>query len=163
MWRFKSFLRVHVFWMPSSRQNPQVKEPFCLGAAVVGVVSSASQDDSSVRAMLARVVDGLTWRLRLVLARGETLEVTLPHVDDVSENALLLLVESNIFDESSCELPLLESIKDLSSYDEDGDRRPSSCSNLPSSSREYLPSRCRIIWRSTRSCWGRLSSGDMPS
>lgn len=44
--------------------------------------------------------------------------MTLPHVDDVSENALLLLVESNMF-ESSCELPLdmllLESIKDLSS------------------------------------------------
>jgi hypothetical protein len=68
--------------------------------------------------MLARVVDGLALGLRLLLARGET-ELTLPHVDDVSENALLLLVESNIFDESSCELLLemllLESIKDLSS------------------------------------------------
>lgn len=105
--------------MPSSRQNPQVKEPFCFGAVAAGVASSTSQDDSSVRDMLARVVDGLALGLRRWLARGETLEVTLPHVDDVSENALLLLVESNMFDESSCELPLetllLESIKDLSS------------------------------------------------
>lgn len=111
MWRLRSFLRVHVFWMPSSLQKPHMKAPFCLvalAAAVAGsldwaAASSVSHVASSVWAGVVLLLS-LLWLLR---PRNLALRATLERLDmmllrdDVSEKARMLLPESKMLGASS--------------------------------------------------------------
>lgn len=107
MCRFKSFLRVHVFWMSSSRQNPHVKEPFCLGVAedeaaslVVSIDEASSSrvvDDDlmEVADLIEAAAEDPGRRPSNLAVRADTLEMRLPATLDVSEDRVRMLAVSN--------------------------------------------------------------------
>lgn len=87
--------------MSSSRQNPQVKAPFCLGAFVAAVAGSVVVLSSVVVDVLVLEVVGWLFRLRNLAVRAETLEMMLPVTDEASDEKVRMLAASNRLGASS--------------------------------------------------------------
>lgn len=90
--------------MSSSAQNPQVKEPFCLGAFDAVVESPQVVIDEASSSRIDDLVDAADdWGLRprSLAVRAETLEMMLPVTDEVSEEKVRILAASNMLAASS--------------------------------------------------------------
>lgn len=107
MCRFKSFFRVHVFWMFSSLQKAHMKELFCLDALEMDaasplVVSASSQVESPFSIDGIDVIPLLVCLLpRSFAVRAETFEMMLARVEELSVEKVRMLAASNILGASS--------------------------------------------------------------